>query len=117
MILVLAICLLAGCGTLFLSKTASVQIDSDPVEATVLMNGGVVGVTPLELTLPTGESHVLTFSKEGYQTVTCTINRKVSTTILVLDVLGGLVPVIVDAVTGGWYKLDKDSCTATLPPE
>ncbi|GAA5522894.1 hypothetical protein Asal01_02862 [Fodinibius salicampi] len=31
-----------------------------------------------------------------------------------LDVLGGLVPVVVDAATGAWYNLDQESINATL---
>ena len=36
--------------------------------------------------------------------------------ILVLDILAGLVGVIVDAMTGGWYKLRPESLTGGLEP-
>jgi len=32
----------------------------------------------------------------------------------VLDVLGGLVPIIVDAATNSWYKLDQSNFNAVL---
>lgn len=33
---------------------------------------------------------------------------------IVLDVLAGLVPIIVDAATGAWYGLDQDNVNAVL---
>ena len=34
--------------------------------------------------------------------------------IVVLDILGGVLPVIVDAITGGWYKLSPEQVNAML---
>ena len=113
--LLMAGCMVAGCGTLFLPSSADITVNSNPVKAAVTIDGVTMGVTPLEVSLPTNRSYVISVSKEGYGTVSCTVNRKVSGVIVVLYVLGGLVPALVDATTGGWYKLDSDSCTAQLP--
>jgi len=32
----------------------------------------------------------------------------------VLDILGGLIPIVIDAATGDWNKLDQDSVNAAL---
>ena len=115
-VLVLSICWLSGCGTLFLAKNKDISLNSTPVGATVALDGEVIGVTPMDVTLPTDESHILSFIKDGYQTVLCIVNHQVSWVIVVLDVvLGGLVAIVIDAVTRGWYKLDRDTCSVTLP--
>jgi glycerol-3-phosphate acyltransferase PlsY len=46
--------------------------------------------------------------------VTRVVNTKVGAGWVVLDVLGGLIPVIVDAATGDWKKLDQDAVNAVL---
>ncbi len=107
--------ILAGCGTLFLSSTKDVSIISEPVDATVSVNGIERGTTPITLELDNRTSHVISVSKEGYDTVSCSLTAKVKGVILVLDVLGGLIPVIVDAATGNWKALDKTECTVQLP--
>jgi len=59
--------------------------------------------------------HVVTFRKAGYKEASCTIARSVGAVWVVLDVLTGLVPVIVDATTGSWYRSKTKACTVTLP--
>ena len=114
--LVVTASLLASCGTLFIPGTKEIPINSNPVEATVTIDGVVRGVTPMSLELDNNESHVITISKEGYKTVSCTLTAKVSGTMVVLDVIGtGLIGVIIDATTRGWYKLEETSCAVTLP--
>ena len=100
---------------MFLSSSTDVSVNSNPVAAQITINGVTHGITPMQVTLSSRDDHTIVISKEGYQTVSCVINRKVSGTIVVLDVLTGLVPVIIDASTGGWYKLESDVCSVTLP--
>ncbi len=33
---------------------------------------------------------------------------------IILDILGGLVPIIVDVATGGWYELDNTNVKVVL---
>ena len=107
--------LLAGCGTLFIPGTKDVTINSAPVEARVSIDGVDHGLTPLTIQLDNKASHTIAVSKEGYQTVSCVLTAKVRGSIVVLDVLGGLVPLLIDAATGGWKALDKTSCSVRLP--
>ncbi len=106
--------ILAGCGILFLPATQTVSVDSNPVEATVTINGVNHGLTPIAVELDNKRSHTITIRKEGYNTVSCILNAKVKGSIVVLDVLGGLLPVLIDAATGGWKQLDKTYCNADL---
>ena len=58
---------------------------------------------------------MIQFAKEGYETVSCALNATTNVGIVVLDVLGGLVPLIVDAATGNWKTLEEDACSVELP--
>ena len=51
---------------------------------------------------------------EGYESITRVVNTKVGAGWIVLDVLGGLIPVVIDAATGNWNKLDQDAVNAVL---
>ena len=68
----------------------------------------------MNLTVSNRESHTIQFRKEGYQPVTCRLNATVSGKIVVLDILGGLVPIIVDAATDNWKRLEQESCSVQL---
>lgn len=107
---------LAGCGALFNSGPASVIFTSSPNESEVWINGNRMGVTPVSLQLQKSQNHTVVFRKAGYSDQTYDLARKISVGYVILDVLGGVVPVIVDAVTGSWYTLSTNSVNVTLSP-
>lgn len=107
---------LSACGALFNGGPANVTVNSNPAGAEVWVDGTNRGVTPATLQLSKGQNHTVTLRRPGYQETTVMLNRKLSTTYLILDVLGGLVPIIVDAATGSWYVLDTDDVNVTLAP-
>ncbi len=111
---ILVLGLLTGCATLFAPKTHPLSVSSEPREAEVFVNGFKMGVTPVELNLKADKSYTIEFRKEGYQTITRVVNTKVGAGWVVLDVLAGLVPVVIDAATGAWYQLDQDAVNAVL---
>jgi len=104
-----------GCGTLFNAKRKTVTFASEPAGADILVNGNRVGSTPYQMELEQGKPYTITFRKAGHHDVTCMIGNSVGAGWVILDILGGLVPIIIDAVTGDWNSLDKNACTATLP--
>lgn len=105
---------LSACATLFNAKTSPVQMNSNPTGADVWLDGNRMGTTPISIDLSIKSEHSLTFRMEGRDEITCLVNRKVGAGWVILDVLGGLVPVIIDAATGSWYELDKSSCNANF---
>jgi hypothetical protein len=42
------------------------------------------------------------------------VNASVGAGWVIIDILGGLLPVIIDAATGDWYSLDQDHVNAAL---
>lgn len=105
---------LAGCGALFNNGPETVTFTSVPDGADVYIDGTRRGTTPLSIPLSKSKEYVVTFRKDGYDEVVATVNRRVAKRWVILDVLGGLVPIIIDAATGSWYVLTTDSVHGTL---
>jgi hypothetical protein len=103
-----------GCATLFKSKKSSISLSSTPSGAEVFVDGSRVGQTPVILELPNKKEHTVVFRKDGYGETTCRIDNSVGAGWVILDVLGGLIPVIIDAATGAWYNLDPKACNVNL---
>lgn len=106
--------MLVGCATLFKGGEQKVAFASSPDQAKVYVDGHYMGTTPVDLKLQVKHSYQIQFKKEGYQTRTVDINNRVGAGWIVLDVLGGLIPVVVDAATGNWYHLDQSHVNAML---
>lgn len=106
-----------GCATLFGSTKAQVYTSSDPKGADVYVNGVRMGTTPFTLNLAKNQEYMIEFKKEGYKTIGQKINSKVGAGWVILDVLGGLVPIVIDAATGNWKKLDQEQVNVMLEKE
>jgi hypothetical protein len=50
----------------------------------------------------------------GCEAKTFTLTNHVEVGWVILDVIFGLIPVIVDAATGSWYVLDQDYVNAAM---
>ena len=105
---------LVGCATLFKQKSRTVAFNSDPQGAEIYINGNRMGKTPMPMNLSNLKAVTVTFKKEGYDDKTYIINTKVGGGWVVLDCLGGFIPVIIDAVTENWYNLDTDDVKVML---
>lgn len=100
----LAFLLITSCATIFKGATDPVNFGSNPVGAEVYVDGKLMGKTPLNLELTSKKTYVIDFKLDG-QTRTVNLTNKVGAGWIVLDVLFGLIPIIVDAATGSWYML------------
>ena len=105
-----------SCATIFSGNTDEVVITTSPSDALVSVNGIPRGYTPLTLELEKGASYTIKVEKEGYQDGYATISDKVGAGWVVLDVFSGLVPLIIDAVTGSWSGLEPDNISLALMP-
>ncbi len=105
----------AGCGVIFGGTRQAIHVASDPAGAGVATTPGTVEYkTPAVISLDRSSQTVLTFSAPGYGSRSVEIQRSIRGGIVVLDVLFGLVPLIVDAATGAWYKLEPANVNVTL---
>jgi hypothetical protein len=71
-------------------------------------------MTPTALQLERKSNYTLTFSAPGYLPQKVELRRSIRGGIVVLDVLLGVVPVVVDAATGAWYRLSPDALDVCL---
>ena len=120
-IFLFAICIsivfsLVSCATVFSGSTSDVSILSDPAGASVSVDGIEVAYTPVTLPLSKKSSHTIALSADGYNSEYFIISSNAGAGWIVLDLLAGAVPLIVDAATGNWNKLSPDSIAVTLRP-
>jgi hypothetical protein len=113
-VLLISSILFIGCATIFKGSTEGINFTSQPQDADVIVNGVDLGKTPIEINLKTNKIYTIEFKKEGFGTKTVVLNNSVSGGYVVLDILGGLLPVVIDAATGGWYTLDQEHVNAIL---
>jgi hypothetical protein len=111
---VLLLFTVAGCGALFNSGPANIPMSTNPPGAEVWIDGTSRGVTPLTLPLAKNRNHTVTLRKDGFEDTTVEIGRKVSAGYVILDILGGVLPVVVDAATGSWYVLDTNNVNVNM---
>ena len=114
MVLITFVFMLSNCATIFKGEYRDVSINSEPNDTQVYINGEFHGRTPLKLELRPDESYTIEFRREGYKTEVRQIKNKIGAGWIVLDVIFGLVPVLVDALTGAWYEFDQRYVNAIL---
>lgn len=106
---------LTGCGVIFGGTTETIRIDSAPQGARIVAQPPVgTSTTPTSIELPRKDSYIVTATLDGYEPAELVIRRNMRGGILVLDILTGLIGVVVDAATGGWWNLSPDEATLVL---
>jgi len=114
---VVAVALLSsGCAAVLGAKQKDFDLTSTPQGADVFLNGNRLGTTPVKAKLSNTEAHTFVFKKAGFKDATCQLSKGTGGGWVVLDVLTGLVPVIIDAATGSWSQTKGNSCSGALEP-
>ncbi len=103
---------LNGCGTLFTGTSSVFTISSEPGKAKVYVNGLYVGTTPISTSFKKDKDYNIVIKKEGYDDASTVITRSFNP-VSILNLLSPLCW-IVDVVTGGVWKFDRDGVTVTL---
>jgi hypothetical protein len=106
--------LLGGCATLLGPKTHELSLGTQPAGAEVWINGVKMGETPLSIFLKADKTYVVEFKKEGYETVVEMVHSNGGAGWVVLGLLTGVVPAIIDSNTGCWNHLDQEVVSAEL---
>jgi len=103
-----------GCATILHGSTDSVNFTSEPSGASIYVDGISLGKTPFQTNLKSNKTYNIEFRLDGFINRNVVLNNSVGGGYIVLDVLFGLFPVIIDAATGNWYSLDLDHVHATM---
>lgn len=107
----------SGCATIFSGSNETINFNSEPQGARVIINGSEEGKTPLAARLRKGKDYIIEYIKDGYDIKSMRMTYSVGAGWIVLDILAGCVGLIVDAVTGNWNSFDQKEYKATLTPK
>jgi hypothetical protein len=106
---------LCACGLVFGGSRQTIQANSSPSGAKITTAPATATLTtPASISLERKKDYSLTFSMPGYSSSDVQVVHHVRAGIVVLDILFGLVPVIVDAATGAWNGLSPNMISTTL---
>ena len=113
-VLVLASTSQMGCATLMHGTKQDLGISSQPTNARVTIDNKPLGSTPVIAKLSRGDNHIVKIELDGYAPFEATLTKKVSGWVWGNVVLGGLIGLAVDAITGGLYNLTPDQIAGQL---
>lgn len=105
---------LTSCATIFSGSSDEVTILSSPDDADVYINGMRYGSTPMIVSLAKGNTYYVELRKEGYDSRKVIITSEVGIGWVVLDVIAGLVPLVIDIATDAWSELTPDLISIQL---
>lgn len=108
------LCCQTGCATLFTGDRETIQVSSVTPGALVTVNGSPYGQTPTSVSVDKTENQTIVVTTPDGRSFTCTANSSVGVGWVILDIVAGLIPVLVDAATGKWKSLDTNICHAPL---
>jgi hypothetical protein len=109
--------LLSGCATIVhLGSNEELSVSSDPSGATVVIDGTERGVTPLATKVERKKDHAVVLTKEGFEENQSRVESHISWWIAGNVILGGLVGILVDVMSGGGYTIEPDKVAVTLKP-
>lgn len=97
---------------MFNEKERLVLIESSPPGAEVEVDGKTVGRTPVEVLLPTSKSASVVVERPGQAAQVCQVDARIEPIWIILDIWF-LVPLVIDAATGGWNDL-PDRCAVVF---
>ena len=89
-----------GCATVIKGSHQTVPMASDPPGADVLVDGALVGQTPLKVEMKRKKDHLVTIQKTGYKPESVAVVKDVGGAVWGNIIAGGLIGWGVDASTG-----------------
>ncbi len=106
----------SGCATLVKGVYQPIGITSKPAGALVKVDGIDKGETPMVIKMKRNKAHTVQLDKPGYETFEGAIATKSSGWIWGNILIGGLIGLVVDLISGASNNLDPDSVHAELTP-
>lgn len=106
--------LLSSCATIVSGSKQNVRFDSNPSSATIFIDEVEVGKTPFELKLARNSEHDVQIKLDGYQTYQTSLTKKFNAWYLGNILIGGIIGLIVDPITGAIYNLTPSEINAQM---
>lgn len=105
---------LASCATIIHGTRQEIGFSSSPTGAIVFIDKKELAKTPFIASLTRKDKHLVRIEMPGYEPFEMLITKKVSGWVWGNIVFGGLIGLIVDAVSGGIYELNPGQVQAAL---
>ncbi len=106
--------LLSSCATVMSGSKQNVKFTSNPSSATVFIDEVEVGKTPFEMKLARKSEHQVMIKLEGYQTYQTSLTKKLNGWFFGNILIGGLIGIIIDPITGAMYNLTPKEINAEM---
>jgi len=104
----------SSCATIISGSRQVVKINSNPKSAKVYINEVEVGTTPLEKNLKRNQEYNILIKLDGYQPYETLLEKKFNAWYLGNILIGGVIGLVVDPITGAMYKLSPEELNANL---
>lgn len=116
---VLLALIFVGCATIMTGTRQDISIDSRPPRANVVVKtaGGMPvfsGTTPASCKLDKNKEYIVIISMEGYREERLMIGQKLQPWVIGNLLCGGVLGLIVDAVSGAIWKLEPETIYVEL---
>jgi hypothetical protein len=105
-----------GCATVINGTTQEVGISTDPSGATLCVDGREYYKSPAKIIMKRKDDHMVEVTKDGYDKENVNIKSVISGAVAGNLLLGGLIGVGVDALSGGASRLEPDNINVRLRP-
>ncbi len=106
--------LMSSCATIVSGSRQNVKFSSNPSTATIFIDEVEVGKTPFEIKLARKSEHSVMIKLEGYQTYQTKLTKKFNGWFVGNILIGGLIGIIIDPITGAIYNLSPDEINAQM---
>ncbi|MBA2369413.1 MAG: PEGA domain-containing protein [Candidatus Protochlamydia sp.] len=105
-----------SCATVINGTTQKIPLTSEPMGASVMIDGQPVGYTPTQVEVKRKYSHLITFEKDGYESENVKLEPVLSGAVAGNILAGGFIGWGVDAINGSQYRLIPDAVNVRLKP-
>jgi len=109
---------LSSCATIFGGRKNTIKISGNNSKSEVYLDGEYLGLTPLKMRISKyklQEGSVIEIRKHGYQSCFYTVNRRPHVGYVLLNILSGSIPLIVDVANGNIYRPNTRNIEFDLP--
>ena len=107
----------SGCATIVhLGGNEELNVSSEPAGANVVIDGTERGVTPLATKVERKKDHAVVLTKEGFEENQSRVESHLSWWVAGNVILGGVVGILVDVLSGGGYTIEPGAVAVTLKP-
>lgn len=106
--------LFSSCATIVSGSKQNISFASTPSAASIFIDEVEVGKTPFQMKLARNSEHEVMIKLEGYQAYQTKLTKKFNAWYFGNILIGGLIGLIVDPLTGAIYNLSPDQINAQL---